>query len=134
MHAWRAVGDRRAATWQNDTNAVHVSFDIQPGAGRLVFDREAGCPSVVLNVYCRREQLAGFEVKLASGGWHAPRAAVASGNDSVLLTANGGAKPMRVRYAYSDWPVVSLRNSNGGGGVNGADGNLPARLFDIAVH
>ena len=29
-----------------------------------------------------------------------------------------------MRYAYSDWPVVSLRNKVGG---------LPARIFDIAV-
>ena len=31
---------------------------------------------------------------------------------------------VRVRYAYADWPVCSLRNSVGG---------LPARLFEMAV-
>ena len=31
----------------------------------------------------------------------------------------------RVRYAYADWPVVSVRNRKGLG--------LPARIFDLPV-
>lgn len=147
----------KAATWQwhasSATTAPRVSgeatitFDVQAGAGGLALDATAACPSVVLDVYCRRTQLLGFEIQTSSsagnegdddgsGAWEAPaRVALSSTEtDTVVLTAkDGSARISRVRYAYSDWPVVSLRNQEGGEGEQGARGGLPARLFDIGV-
>lgn len=109
---------------------VAVQFELQDGAGGLALDTAAACPEVVLDVYCRRAQMAGFEVEVG-GKWAAPKAvALASTKQAVVLTIEGtdeseaAAAATRVRYAYSDWPVVSLRNENGG---------LPARIFDIEV-
>jgi hypothetical protein len=112
---------------------VAVAFALQLGAGGLALNRSAACPAVVLDVYCRRAQLLGFEVLLArdaaSGNWSAPSsvelgpgAPGGTTSHEVLLGVPSAAA--RVRYAYSDWPVVSLRNGVGG---------LPARVFDIAV-
>ena len=48
---------------------VTVSFSLQPGASGLALNTSAKCPSVVLDVYCRRAQLLGFEVQV-SGADH----------------------------------------------------------------
>ena len=81
-------------------------------------------------VYCRRAQKLGFEVQL-EGVWHAPQSVTLFSPQvvklvSILSNASVHQTPlaMRVRYAYSDWPVVSLRNRIG---------SLPARIFDVAV-
>lgn len=44
---------------------VTVSFSLQPGASGLALNTSAKCPSVVLDVYCRRAQLLGFEVQIS---------------------------------------------------------------------
>ena len=110
--------------------SVQVHFETQPGAGGVSLDAEADCPSVVLDIYCRRAQKLGFELQIG-GVWQAPQSVALISPQVVELTAAAkdvGATPAaaveRVRYAYSDWPVVSLRNKIGG---------LPARIFDIAV-
>jgi len=93
----------------------------------LSLNASAACPSVVLNVYCRRAQTLGFEV-FAAAAWHQPTsAALSADKHSVVLKISSSLKwgsVSRVRYAYSDWPVVSLRNALGG---------LPAEIFDIPV-
>eukprot|EP01043_Picozoa_sp_COSAG02_P004905 COSAG02_NODE_130_length_34758_cov_80.817767_25_plen_348_part_00 len=122
-HALRASSD----TTSSAPSTVHVHFETQSGAGGLSLDTKADCPTVVLDVYCRRAQKLGFELQIG-GVWQAPQSAALVSPQVVELvvapaflntTAAG-----RVRYAYSDWPVVSLRNKVGG---------LPARIFDIAV-
>ena len=135
----------RAAT----SVVVTIEFELQPGSGGLSLNTSAVCTPVVLGVYCPRDQRLGFEVQLSNGGqpndrngeqpnssdggaWVAPTSVVLSADkSSVLLTvavptdsARASTPVARVRYAYADWPVVSLRNAIGG---------LPARLFDIAI-
>lgn len=103
---------------------VTIRFDLQLGAGGLALNASAACPSVVLNVYCRRALTHGFEVEVG-GQWMPPRTVdVDSPTTVVIVFDPSGEAPTRVRYAYSDWPVVSLRNAVGG---------LPARLFDVEV-
>ena len=104
-----------------------VAFDLQSGSGGLALNASAVCTQVVLDVYCRRQQLLGFEVYDATiNQWSAPSAvALSSDNTSVVIKLFGNmTAAARVRYAYTDWPVVSLRNAVGG---------LPARVFDLAV-
>ena len=117
---------------------VIIRFDLQHGAQGLALNDKAHCPTVVLNVYCRRAQTLGFEILPGTGknsltttddgAWEAPASArLTPDNRSVILLLGPRASSQgaaRVRYAYSDWPVVSLRNAAGG---------LPARLFDIVV-
>jgi hypothetical protein len=128
-----AMVDSRAVA-----SIVTVQFSSQPGSGGLSLDASAACPAVVLDVYCRRTQLLGFEVQGQDGTWSPPVTVslVTDGHGGGLqggaagaamaAVALGVAQPgaQRVRYAYSDWPVVSLRNRVGG---------LPARAFDVAV-
>ena len=127
----------------SDGITIAVSFALQPGSGGLALNTSAACPAVVLDVYCRRAQLHGFEVQLRNGSWSAPAkvallttSSSSSGLKAAVSTAMiveitprasgvaSNSMVMRVRYAYSDWPVVALRNAVGG---------LPARAFDIAV-
>jgi hypothetical protein len=115
---------------------VTVSFSLQQGVSGMSLNTSADCPSVVLNVYCRRAQTLGFEVLApavagasgtspADSAWQAPTSvALSEDKRSVVVTLAAGQVASRVRYAYSDWPVVSLRNAEGG---------LPARLFDMPV-
>ena len=120
-------GGGAATATATATTAVQIEFDLQAGAGGLHLDTAAACPSVVLNVYCRRATTLGFEIEVLPGVWQAPaRVSLSPDGSGVLATMPSGAAshPLRVRYAYSDWPVVSLRNKEGG---------LPARVFDIAV-
>jgi sialate O-acetylesterase len=112
------------AVFEDASGHVTVSFDVQAGAQGLSLDAKAGCPEVVLDVYCRRKQLAGFEIQVG-GEWQAPLSAALVPSDGGDVVLGAVDRPQRVRYAYSDWPVVSLRNKEGG---------LPARLFDIEVH
>lgn len=106
---------------------VAVDFNVQEGGSGLSLNTSAACPSVVLNVYCRRAQTLGFEVQI-DDKWQAPLSVTVSTTQAstvvIELSSAQGGTPQRVRYAYSDWPVVSLRNARGG---------LPARLFDIAI-
>lgn len=114
------------------TRKVDLRFELQPGAGGLALNVTAGCPSVVLDVYCRRDQTLGFEV-MAGGVW-SPPGSVELGRDGKSLwlapaaadgLPGGGSQIgaiTAVRYAYSDWPVTSLRNAAGG---------LPAELFVV---
>lgn len=126
LHATAALA---AATDAAAPISVQVHFETQPGAGGLSLDAKAECPSVVLDIYCRRAQKLGFELQIG-GVWQAPQSVALVSPQVVELTAIAqlGVAPAaaveRVRYAYSDWPVVSLRNNIGG---------LPARIFDIAV-
>ena len=108
------------------------------------------CPKPVLPVFCTG---AGFELLGRDGVWRLPAAVSLAPGGKVILSAtshvatdnassNPGRSltdtivyvateeshaPVRVRYAYADWPVSSVRNlwPEGSG--------LPARLFDILV-
>jgi hypothetical protein len=119
---------------------VVVKFATAPGSGGLVLDAAAACPPQVLSVYCNGAELAGgaagFELLTGSStadgkeealGWRPARAVQLLSNDTILLNNGPGlTPPKRVRYAYADWPVTSIRN--------GASGHsLPARVFDVAV-
>ena len=42
--------------------SITVRFDLQDGSGGLALNTSAVCPPAVLNVYCRRDHLLGFEV------------------------------------------------------------------------
>ena len=131
VRAWQQQQQQQQQ--QQPPPQVAVAFALQLGAGGLALNRSAACPAVVLDVYCRRAQLLGFEVLLArdaaSGNWSAPSsvelgAGAPGGTTSHEVLLGVPSATARVRYAYSDWPVVSLRNGVGG---------LPARVFDIAV-
>lgn len=104
---------------------ITIQFTVVEGAGGLVLNSSAACPAVILPVFCTG---GGFEVlpagNNATSGW-APVASVSTdGASTVVLTLDTVVSIQRVRYAYADWPVCSLRNSVGG---------LPARVFDIHV-
>ena len=119
---------------------VVVRFSTLAGSGGLALNATAACPSGVLPVYCDDSELAGgaagFELlagsvaKDGAGTWWRPARQVRllREAESVLLTSGPGlTAPTRVRYAYADWPVTSVRNGGTGGH------SLPARVFDIAV-
>ena len=103
---------------------VTIAFSTQANSGGLALNTSAACTSSVLGVYCPRAQLAGFEVlSVATRAWGAPTT-VALTHDNRSVVIGTASRVSRVRYAYADWPVVSLRN---------ADGGLPARVFDLTV-
>jgi hypothetical protein len=64
-------------------------------------------------------------------------------NTVVLNVDAGRPVPLRVRYAYADWPVASVRNKRSGVSSLGQEqahididsngGGLPAALFDMPV-
>ena len=115
---------------------VVVAFAMVPGAGALHLDEGARCPEDVLPFYCNGTELvsgSGFELyghDAEGGRWHAASYAQlsASAINSVVLGIGDMmvTAPTRVRYAWADWPVTSVRN--------GPEGHsLPARIFDIVV-
>lgn len=123
------------------TICIEVTFSMVSGSGSLSLEPAATCPPHVLPVYCNATQLArgaaGFELLARyrddrngiglSPEWRPVRRVQLVSNDSVLLTSDLGlASAQRVRYAYADWPVTSIRNGPAGH-------SLPARVFDIAV-
>jgi len=78
------------------------------------------CPSQILGIYCTGS---GFEVRCPSG-W-VPAISAALVGTSVIITAPTNVTTIdRVRYAYADWPVCSLRSVESG---------LPARIFDLQI-
>ena len=110
---------------KNDKNSVIVLFD-----AKITFNATLVCPPQILSVFCTG---AGFE--LESGGTWAAANNVSLGSDgsSIILqsmsnnknTSNSNSNTIdRVRYAFADWPVASVR---------GSEGNLPARIFDLPV-
>jgi hypothetical protein len=109
-----------SAEWKNSTHIL-VRFTVLDGAGGLVLADAESCPATMLQYYCTGH---GFEVQGSGDVW-APviSAAVDMDGRSVLLEVSVEFA-RRVRYAYSDWPLVMLRNRVG---------DLPARLFDLAI-
>ena len=133
-------------------NCVVVSFSTLAGSGGLVLEAGVDCPSdpatgtpVLLPLYCNGSEIgsgaAGFEVKvfgppavagLPGGGpseWRPARRVQLSSSlpGSIVVSAGVGCGlPTRVRYAFADWPVVSVRNGPAGH-------RIPARIFDIDV-
>lgn len=106
--------------------SVTVTFTTAPGAGGIVLNTSAVCPEAILNVYCPARSnasttMGNFEV-LVNNEWIIPSKIHSEGMQSIVLETTD--MPTRVRYAFADWPVVSVRNKVG---------NLPARIFDIAV-
>jgi len=114
-------GPRVVSAQQLSPDHVHVQFDAADG---LVLDAAAKCPPAVLPVYCTG---AGFELQGQTGLWTSVATVALATQNSVVLKAAtnmSGEQVQRVRYAFADWPVCSLRGR--------ADG-IPARIFDIDV-
>lgn len=108
-----------------DRNNIAVSFEVQPGAGGLALNASAACPPVILPVFCTG---AGFETLDVQGNWSRATGAKQDFSNPliVLVTPTTPVTTVqRIRYAYADWPVASVRNSAGD--------QLPARIFDIPV-
>ena len=77
-------------------------------------------------VYCTG---GGFEIQI-NGNWSLAKSELArspANSVHVILPKDVATQGVvqRVRYAYADWPVVSVRNDDGIA--------LPARLFDLPV-
>lgn len=136
-----------------------VSAAMQPSGkvavrfhGELSLNRSAACPAPMqrspLGKLCCTG--AGFEVQQQQqhgGTWAAVLDAMLDPadvtNQTILLVppptpnrSDGGSPPavggvQRVRYAFADWPVCSVRNARDSGGSTTS--HLPARIFDIAV-
>ena len=94
------------------------------------FDDKAHCPTdsagapLILPVYCNSSHTgAGFELEL-SDGW-GPAESARAGAAANTVVVSGASAATRIRYAYSDWPVSAVRNSDGSA--------LPARVFDLPV-
>ena len=130
-------------------HCVVVTFSALDGSGGPVLDPAASCPvlpntttPIILPLYCNG---AGFEIATTEPptAWHAAERVVVATQSATRMTVvviapsqnqlgTAGARdskprrPSRIRYAYSDWPVTSVRNGASGHG-------LPARLFDVPV-
>eukprot|EP00040_Diaphanoeca_grandis_P034019 m.209363 g.209363 ORF g.209363 m.209363 type:complete len:313 (-) comp33036_c0_seq5:153-1091(-) len=112
----------------NDKNLVIVLFDVN-----ITLNTTLVCPPQILNVFCTG---AGFELE-SGGTWTAARNVslgfdgssiilqYISNNKNTSTKHNNSSTIDRVRYAFADWPVVSVR---------GSAGNLPARIFDMPVN
>ena len=126
--------------------AIEVEFNVSRGAGGVALNTTAACPPVMtaspLGKLCCTG--AGFELRIGGSGccsggvWVRPSsAALAPGKlNSIILKLSAeslvhGGKPTRVRYAYVDWPVNSVRNQKSSGGSTTVP--LPARLFDMPI-
>ena len=111
------------------SHCVVVTFSTVAKGG-MDFDAKAHCPTdsagapLILPVYCNSSHTgAGFELEL-SGGWE-PAESARAGAAANTVVVSGASAATRIRYAYSDWPVSAVRNSDGSA--------LPARVFDLAV-
>ena len=125
-----------------DRSKILVKFRTDPSAGGLYLNHSAACPlsmkaSPLGRLCCTG---AGFEI-LVGGQWspalNARLDPTDPTNNTVVLQhskalSNVAADPVRVRYAYADWPVCSVRNFRGSGGSTHEP--LPARIFDIALN
>lgn len=111
------------------SHCVVVTFSTMAKGG-LDFDAKAHCPTdsagapLILPVYCNSSHTgAGFELEL-SDGWE-PAESARAGAAANTVVVSGASAATRIRYAYSDWPVSAVRNSDGSA--------LPARVFDLPV-
>jgi len=84
----------RAPAWES--NSTWCPYD---GASRLLEPRTCGW----------------FGVLFSDGVWRNATAAVAPEGDALLLTAAGasGLTAVATRYAYADWPVLSVYTATG---------------------
>jgi hypothetical protein len=114
---------------------VLVTFSTVAGSGGLGLDPAAACPTssnsgraLLLPVYCNSTEIArsagGFELMMDDGAWHAALSVELGSSTGTVLVRSTAAAPTRVRYAFADWPVTSVRNSHG---------DLPAHVFDLPV-
>merc|ERR1712050_253315 len=88
---------------------VLVHFETASAAG-IAISTDAACPNVTLRVFCPG---GGFEFH--GGGSWVNAGGISHGPDtlSVLVHPKGHIGAIdRVRYAYADWPVVSIRNAD----------------------
>ena len=127
------AGPRAVSAFRHGETAVMVRFQLSAGVPAIAFNATAACPTPTLNVFCTG---AGFEVQVG-GVWSAADVSVASLQPpaAVLLRAAGhdATAVDRVRYAYADWPVVSVRNALRNASTGASELGLPAPLFDLAV-
>jgi len=114
---WAAPKAFHARMTQPDHISVH--FSTRPNEF-LVLNNSARCPEQILPIYCTG---GGFEV-FSNGTWVPALSAWLGQDKSVVLRTVVNASIERIRYAYADWPVCSLRSA-----VTG----LPARIFDLPV-
>jgi len=116
---WEAPRANRAS--MEGTHRIRVEFALRDGE-RLLLNSSMKCPSQILGIYCTG---AGFEVHSPTTLAWVPAASSALVGTSVIITAPANVSVIdRVRYAYADWPVCSLRSAASG---------LPARIFDLQV-
>lgn len=128
--AIRASAGESSAVWSGpkatsaermDNTHILVRFAVSDGAGGLSLGSNESCPATMLKYYCTGES---FEVQGSDGLWE-PIISATEGVDGRSIILAIAAKPVeRVRYAYADWPVATVRNRIGG---------LPARIFDMPV-
>ena len=127
-----AANATAAAGSGRPTGAVlHVAFESDPGSGGVTLDMTAVCPATVLPVFCTG---AGFEGLSAlpspgssGGAWVKPQSvsllpvANTGGNTAIVELKFAPAVISRLRYAYADWPVCSIRNANSTDGAGYID-------------
>ena len=90
-------------------SAVTVAFRADTCGGGLVVRPEPACPAALEADMC-----AGWELQAGDGSWFAASAA-AAGPHSVTVSAAElhGDAPVTVRYAYANYPLVSLFSGQG---------------------
>lgn len=114
---WQAPRARMAS--MEGAHSIRVEFALREGE-TLSLNTSMKCPPQILGIYCTG---AGFEVRTPTG-W-VPAISAALVGTSVIITAPPNLTAIdRVRYAYADWPVCSLRSVESG---------LPARIFDLQI-
>ena len=88
--------------------AVTVSFRADTCDGGLVAQPEPACPAVLEADMC-----AGWELQAGDGSWYAASAAVTGLHSVTVTTKELRGAPVAVRYAYANFPLVSLFSSEG---------------------
>jgi len=99
---------------KNLNNMITVTFDMRRSAGWKVregqncsYARHGDIPRQIAAFYCKN-----FEVQAADGSWQDAiyKGINGAGQIEILHTVNS---PVRVRYGWSDYPIVNLYNVEG---------------------
>jgi len=95
-------------------NCVVITFDLRGSAGWDVhegqncsYSRHGGVPRSIADYYCK-----GFEVQASDGLWQDALTVEMDAAGALHVLSPVGS-PERIRYGWSDYPIVSLYNKEG---------------------
>lgn len=106
LWALARVYRRPGAAAQVHTGPLYAGHVLEGGRVRVLFEHATG-----LRARAGDAQLHGFEVAGTDGRFHAARAQVEG--EAVLVFAEAVARPVAVRYGWSDAPACNLTNGAG---------------------